>query len=102
VSVARVLGDFGQAVDYARAVDPAAIVVPERRARYWQDTALSVYGRGRPAAAYRALIEAERDAPQEVRYRPWAQQLTRDLVSTDSRSSLPGLRDFASRVGAAQ
>jgi hypothetical protein len=100
VSVARVLGDYGTAVDYARLVDPSRITAPERRARYWQDTALSLYGRGRAPAAYRALIAAERDTPEEVRYRPWAQQLTRDLVTGDARNTLPGLRDFAQRVGA--
>lgn len=99
ISVSRVLGDYGIAVDYARMIDPARIVSPERRARYWEDTALALHGRGRPQAAFRALTTAERDTPQEVRYRPWAQQLTRDLLSGRERSSLPGLREFAARVG---
>jgi hypothetical protein len=100
VSVARILGDYGAAVDYARLVNPSRITAPERRARYWEDTALSLHGRGRASAAYQALIAAERDTPQEVRYRPWAQQLTRDLLTSDTRNTLSGLRDFAQRVGA--
>lgn len=100
ISVSRVLGDYGTAVEYAQLVDPARIVSPERRARYWEDTALALHGRGRPQAAFQALRAAERDTPQEVRFRPWAQQLARDLLSRDGRSSLPGVREFAARVGA--
>jgi hypothetical protein len=100
ISVSRVLGDYGTPVDYARLVDPARIVSPERRARYWEDTALALHGRGRPQAAFQAVLRAERDTPQEVRFRPWAQQLARDLLSRGSHSSLPGVREFAARVGA--
>ncbi|WP_329474436.1 helix-turn-helix domain-containing protein [Kribbella sp. NBC_01484] len=99
ISVSRVLGDFGAAVDYARLVDPTLITSPERRARYWEDTALALHGRGRSQAAFQALVAAERDTPQEVRFRPWAQQLTRDLLTGDRRNSLPGVREFAGRVG---
>ncbi|MDG4829324.1 helix-turn-helix transcriptional regulator [Solwaraspora sp. WMMD1047] len=100
ISIARVLGDYGSAVDYARQVDPARIDTLERRARYWEDTALALHGRGRPAAAFRVLLAAERDTPQEVSYRPWAQTLTRELLSADTRNSLPGIRAFAQRIGA--
>jgi hypothetical protein len=101
ISLARVLGDYGSAVEYARLVDPARISSPERRARYWQDTALALHGRGRTSAAFQALLLAERDSSQEVRYRPWAQQLTHDLMTSDIRHALPGLGDFARRVGVA-
>lgn len=101
ISVARVLGDYGAAVSYARQVDPTRIVAPERRARYWEDTALALHGRGRPSAAFDALQAAERDVPEEVRYRPWAQQLTRDLLTGPAGNGLPGVRAFAARVGAA-
>jgi len=99
ISVARVLGDFGAAVDYARQVDPTRITVPERRARYWEDTALALHGRGLRAGAFQALLAAERDTPQEVRYRPWAQNLTRELMSTDTRGTLTGVRELAARIG---
>ncbi|MGW1340342.1 helix-turn-helix domain-containing protein [Kribbella sp. NPDC002412] len=99
ISVSRVLGDFGIAIDYARLVDPTRIASPERRARYWEDTALALLGRGRPEAAFQALVAADRDTPQEVRFRPWAQQLTRDLLSGSRHNSVPGLREFAARTG---
>ncbi|WP_328369034.1 hypothetical protein OHQ88_27415 [Micromonospora zamorensis] len=54
--------------------------------------------RSRPQATFQALLAAERDTPQEVRFRPWAQQLTADLLSRNSHS-LPGVREFAGRVG---
>ncbi|WP_433528367.1 hypothetical protein ACQPYA_18640 [Micromonospora sp. CA-263727] len=99
ISIARVLGDYGSAVDYAKQVDPARIAAPERRARYWEDTTLALHGRGRPEAAFQALLAAERDTPQEVRYRPWAQNLTHDLLSAGNRNALPGIREFATRIG---
>ncbi len=73
---------------------------PERRARYWEDTALALHGRGRPAA-YAALLAAEDEVPEEVRYRPWAQHLTRDLLTSLASHGLAGLREFATRVGVA-
>lgn len=100
ISVARTLGDYGAAVEYARLIDPTRITSPERRARYWEDTALALHGRGRTDTTYQALLAAERDAPQEIRYRPWAQHLTRALVTADNHHALPGVRDFAQRIGA--
>lgn len=100
VSVARVLGDYGTAVHHASLINPTHIGSPERRARFWEDTALAMHGRGRPEAAFRALLAAEQAAPQEVRYRPWAQDLVRALLG---RTRPPaGLRDFAARVGATE
>ncbi|WP_083449179.1 helix-turn-helix domain-containing protein [Actinoplanes rectilineatus] len=99
ISVARKLGDYGAAVDFARRVDPRSIADAERQARYWEDTALALHGRGRPYEAFTALRSAEQDAPEEVRCRPWAQQLTRDLLSSPAARGMSGLRDFAVRTG---
>jgi hypothetical protein len=99
IGVARVLGDYGVAVDLARQIDPTRITAPERRARYWEDTALALHGRGRSTGAFQALLAAERETPQVVRYRPWAQNLIRELISTDTRGTLPGVREFAARIG---
>ncbi|GGK79091.1 helix-turn-helix domain-containing protein [Mangrovihabitans endophyticus] len=101
IGVARKLGDYGAAVDYAARVDPRTIPDGERRARYWEDTALALQGRGRAAAAFDTLLAAERDVPEEVRYRPWSQQLTRDLLSAPASHSLSGVRAFATRIGVA-
>ncbi|NES16156.1 MULTISPECIES: helix-turn-helix domain-containing protein [Micromonospora] len=99
ISVARVLGDFGAAVQYARALRPDQLGSVERRARYWEDYALALHGRGAYAESFRALQSAEQIAPQEVRYRPWAQQLSVALLDADRRRALPGLRSFAAHLG---
>ena len=99
ISIARTLGDYGAAVNYARQVDPRSIPEAERRARYWEDRALALHGRGCAAAAFDTLLAAEHDVPEEVRHRPWAQQLTRDLLSAPASHSLSGVREFANRVG---
>ncbi len=101
IGVARALGDYGNAIDYARKVNLDLLGSPERQARYWEDTAMAWWGRGRPRAAFEAVLRAERAAPQEVRYRPWAQRLTTQLLSSPAASSLTGLREFAARNGVA-
>jgi hypothetical protein len=101
IGVARLLGDFGVAVRLAQSIDPSRFTTPQRRARYWQDTALAMHGRGRVAASFEALLAAERDAPQEVRYRPWAHRLTRTLLMSENRAAVPGIVEFARRVGVA-
>lgn len=99
VSIAQVLGDSGTAIDHARSIQPADIPTPERRGRYWVDVARAWHQWGKPEACYRALLAAERAAPAEVRYRPPIHRMTEDLLRAGARSSLPGLRDFARRVG---
>ncbi len=89
---AEALGDYGTAVDFARKVNPRAIADGERRARYWEDTALALHCRGRPDSTFEALLAAERDVPEEIRYRPWAQQLTRDPRTAPASHGLLGIR----------
>ena len=101
IGIARKLGDFGQAVKYARAVRPEQITSVERITRYYEDTALALCGKGDYSEAFQTLLTAERLAPQEVRYRPWVQELTLELLHADKRSALPGLRAFADRASIA-
>lgn len=99
ISIARVLGDFGTAIDVARRVDPAGIPLVERQARYWSDVARSYYQWGKPRQCYRALLAAERVSPDEVRYRKPVQEITRSLLQQPNAGALPGLRAFARRTG---
>jgi transcriptional regulator with XRE-family HTH domain len=99
VSIAQVLGDNGTAIDHARSIRPDDIPTPERKGRYWVDVARAWHQWGKPDACYQALLAAERAAPAEVRYRPPVHRMTEDLLSRNSRNSLPGLRAFAHRVG---
>jgi hypothetical protein len=98
ISIAQVLGDNGTAIEHARTVRPAAIPTAERRGRYWIDVARAFHQWNRPESCYRALLTAECAAPAEVRYRPPVHRITEDLLRADRRS-LPGLRDFARRIG---
>jgi transcriptional regulator with XRE-family HTH domain len=99
VSVAQVLGDNGTAIEHARAIRPGDIPTSERQGRYWVDVARAWHQWGKPRACYQALLAAERAAPAEVRYRPPVHRMTEDLLTRDTRSSMPGLRDFARRTG---
>lgn len=99
ISVHRKLGDYGTAIKAARAIRPGTITVTERLVRYWEDVALTFGAWGKREQAFHALLAAERAAPQEIRLRPWAHRLTRQLRS--SGPSLPGLREFAVRAGVA-
>lgn len=98
VSIAQVLGDNGAAIAHARALNPAVIPTAERRGRYWIDVARAWHQWGKPEACYRSLLAAERAAPAEVRYRPPVRRMTRELLRTDRRGALPGLRAFATRI----
>lgn len=99
VSIARVLGDSGTAIEAARRVNPAAIETAEQRARFWANVARSFHQWGKAEPCYRALLEAERAAPDEVRYRKPIQQITVDLLRHPAARRLPGLRGFAARTG---
>ena len=99
VSIAQVLGDSGTAIEHAKTVRPAAIPTAERQGRYWIDVARAYHQWGKPEPCYRALLEAERAAPAEVRYRPPVHRIAEDLLRANRRQSLPGLVAFAGRIG---
>lgn len=99
ISIARVLGDYGTAIEVARRIDPVGISQVERRARYWSDVARAFHGWGRPEPCYRALLAAEHASPDEVRYHRPVQQITLSLLRHPTAHTLPGLRAFAARTG---
>jgi hypothetical protein len=99
INIARVLGDYGTAIDAARQINPTAIPLAEQRARYWANTARALHAWGKPEQCYRALLAAEHAAPDEVRYRKPIQQITTSLLQHPTANRLPGLRSFARRTG---
>ena len=99
ISAAHALGDAGAAIAHARTVAPTDLRLPERRSRFWVDVARAYHLAGQPASSLRALLIAERNAPQEVRARPAVRDLARALLTAPGRH--PGLRDLAHRVNAA-
>lgn len=100
ISIARVLGDYGTAIEAAQRIPPATIPMVERRARYWSDIARSFHEWGKPTQCYSALLAAERASPDEVRYRKPIQQITTSLLRHPAAHTMPGLRAFAMRTGA--
>ncbi|WP_410618598.1 hypothetical protein [Amycolatopsis sp. cmx-8-4] len=99
ISIARVLGDSGAAIEHARRIDPAAIPVVERRARYYSDVARAFHQWGKPEQCYRALLAAEHASPDEVRYRKTIHRITESLIRHPNARNLPGLPAFARRTG---
>ena len=100
VSAALILGDAGTAIDHARHVRPAELPTVERRARYWVDVARAFAMWGKHEDCYRALLAAERAAPEETRSLPVVRTLVQALVADTRRSTAPDLRKFALRVHA--
>lgn len=97
LSVHYLLGDAGQAIDLARTVDPTVLPTAERQGRFFIDVARCFDQWGKPEQCYRALLAAERAAPQEIR-RGAVKDLAGGLLRHDR--SLPGVRAFAGRAGA--
>ncbi|MFD6160067.1 helix-turn-helix domain-containing protein [Nocardia sp. NPDC060256] len=100
ISMARVLGDSGTAIEAAKRINPADIPKPESQARYWSDVARAFHQWGKPEDCYRALLAAEHAAPDEVRYRKPIQQITTSLLRNPAARAMPGLQAFAKRTGA--
>ncbi|MGH3625648.1 MAG: hypothetical protein ACRDQ5_28405 [Sciscionella sp.] len=99
VSIARVLGEPTTAIQAARRINPAAIPFGEQRARYWSNVARALFDLGQFEPCYRALLAAERESADEVRYRRPIQKITTSLLGHATAHALPGLRAFAARTG---
>jgi hypothetical protein len=90
-------GEPGAALAAASQIPPGSLPTTERRARYWTDLARARGLWGRRDDCLRALLTAERLAPEEIHARP----AIRDLVSRlllSGRTS-PELRGLALRCG---
>jgi transcriptional regulator with XRE-family HTH domain len=101
VAVAVELGDAREAIRLGEGIDvselPAGLV--GRRTAVLVDMARA-YGQVRmDSAAVNMLAEAERLAPQTVRFKKFVRELTRGLLRREHRVSTPQLRPFAQRMG---
>lgn len=97
VAVAIELGDAAGAVAAARAVDETRLpfVLAERRARHLIDVARAHAATGDDTAALTALLQAERDGPDETRTHRHTHAVLRTLMLHEKRST--GLRELAGR-----
>ncbi|MEU4447770.1 helix-turn-helix transcriptional regulator [Actinosynnema sp. NPDC050801] len=89
------------ALRFAENIPAGAInaLPPERRANYLLDLTQANTRSGKYAAATRALSQAERIAPQEVRCRPVAHTLLRTLLSVTTGEPARQVRQMAHRAG---
>jgi quinol monooxygenase YgiN len=98
VSVAVELGDAGQALDLARAVE-ADSLSPERRSRYLIYLATAHTMRRQIGEALHDLQEAERITPELTRAHGAAREVTRDLLQLSGLRPRPEMRELAERFG---
>jgi transcriptional regulator with XRE-family HTH domain len=93
------VGDPVEALRIAEQTDIDALPVPHRQARTWVRVAQAHALRRKDAAAVGALLEAERIAPEEVRYRRTIRDLVSVLLRRERKTATPGLRGLAQRIG---
>lgn len=102
VSVAAELGDPGGALLAAGAVDldrlPPGLL--SRRAQIHLDLAWAQSQRKRDAEATLHLLEAERAAPESIRYNVMARETLREMLSRQRKQPTRTLTDLAARAGA--
>jgi transcriptional regulator with XRE-family HTH domain len=100
VSVAAELGDPAEALRAAADVDPTKIAecLRGRRARIYLDLAWAQAQRKRDAEATLHLLEAERCAPEVIRYYTKAGELVREMLARARRPNSV-LHDLAVRAG---
>ena len=101
VSVATEMGDAAEAVRAAREVDPANFPegLKSRRAQLHLDLAWAQAQRKRDAEAILHLIEAERVAPEAVRYNVIVRELVREMLNRAGRTQTSALTELAVRAG---
>jgi tetratricopeptide (TPR) repeat protein len=98
IGVSIILGDAGTAIEYAKSIDPAKIPTVERRASYFTGIAEAYTLWGKSDRAVRALLTAEKIAPDEIS-RSGPRAVITELLHRDPHSSLSGLRGLARRSG---
>jgi transcriptional regulator with XRE-family HTH domain len=101
VSTAVELGDAGEVVRKGEALDPVRFPAGllGRRAQVFIDLARGYTQQRKDAAAVNMLLEAERVAPEAVRYQVIVKEMLRELLRREHRPSTPQLRPLAARVG---
>lgn len=99
VAVALELGDFRGATRRAEELDPAHLPSNVRQAAYWIDVARAHSSMHEDDDAVRALLSAERVAPEEVRYRIVVREMIREFLEHKRKSITPQLRGLADRIG---
>ncbi|MEW2545909.1 helix-turn-helix transcriptional regulator [Streptomyces sp. NPDC047002] len=96
VGVHWALGDAGAALEAGKALRPEHFPTAERRARLGTDMARAWWAWQRPEQAARALLDAHRASPGEVRDRPAIRTVVRELA--ERHPLVPGVRELRAAV----
>lgn len=101
VSVAAELGDAGGALEAAAHIDPSRLPVAlaSRRAQAHVDLAWANAQRRRDAEATLHLLDAERIAPESMRYNVITQEMVREMLARGTKGQTRALADLAGRAG---
>ena len=101
VTVATELGDPAEALRAAAEVDPSSLAegLRSRRAQVNLDLAWAQAHRKRDAEATLYLLEAERSAPEAIRYNTQVRDLLREMLARSRRPNSV-LQDLSVRAGA--
>lgn len=101
ISVATEMGDAAEALRLAADLDtnnfPEGLI--SRRAQVHLDLAWAQAQRKRDAEATLHLMEAERTAPEAVRYNVIVRELVREMLNRGTRSQTTALTQLATRAG---
>jgi transcriptional regulator with XRE-family HTH domain len=100
VTIAAELGDPGEALRAAADVDPTRLAdgLRSRRAQVYLDLAWAQAQRKRDAEATLHLLEAERSAPEAIRYNAMVRDLLREILARSRRPNSV-LHDLSVRAG---
>ncbi len=101
VSVAAELGDPAGAIHAAASVDPTKLPdgLNSRRAQMYLNVAWAQAQRKRDAEALLSLMEAERVAPESIRYNIVVREMVREMLVRNRRPGASALHDLAVRAG---
>jgi hypothetical protein len=96
VGVHWALGDAGTALEAGRDLRPEHFSTPERKARLGTDMARAWWAWNRPEQTTRALLDAHRASPGEVRDRPAIRRIVTELVRRYPRTT--GVQELRAAV----
>jgi hypothetical protein len=101
VSVAAELGDPAEALRAAANVDTTRLPdgLKSRRAQVHLDVAWAQAQRKRDAEAVLHLLEAERTAPESVRYNVVVREMVREMLARNKLGRTSALHELAVRAG---
>ncbi|MEM9654343.1 MAG: helix-turn-helix transcriptional regulator [Actinomycetota bacterium] len=100
-SAAVSLGDPAEVIIQGETVDVGSLPdeLKGRRSQVYIDMAWAHSQQQNDTAAVLSLLEAERLAPEAVRFNPQARDLIQTAIHRSRKSAVPGLDGLASRVG---